>query len=109
MRIHGTKSPPPQLQSIPDCEVVALAEVRQDLGKTVQSRLGIPKLYPDHEAMLADPEIDAVAVSAAFMVQGEIARDALLAGKDVFMEKPMAISVAQADAVLGAEGFRQAR
>jgi len=52
--------------------------------------------------MLADTEIDAVAVSAAFTVQGEIARDALLAGKDVFMEKPMAISVAQADAVLAA-------
>src|SRR3712207_5928613 len=54
----------PNLLSIPDCEVVALAEVRQELGKQVQSRLGIPKLYKDHEAMLADPEIEAVAVSA---------------------------------------------
>jgi predicted dehydrogenase len=36
------------------------------------------------------------------MVQGEIARDALLAGKDVFMEKPMAVSLAQADAILDA-------
>jgi predicted dehydrogenase len=92
----------PNFLSIPDCEVVALAEMRQELGKRVQQRLGIPKLFPDHQAMLADPEIDVVAVSAAFMVQGDIARDALLAGKDVFMEKPMAISVAQADAILAA-------
>lgn len=93
----------PNFQAIPECEVVALAEVRQDLGKQVQSRMGIPKLYADHEAMLADPQIDAIAVSAAFSLQGEIARDALLAGKDVFMEKPMAVSVSQADAVLEAE------
>ncbi|HXF63005.1 MAG TPA: Gfo/Idh/MocA family oxidoreductase [Caldilineaceae bacterium] len=92
----------PNFLSIPDCEVVALAEVRQELGRRVQSRLRIPKLYPDHEALLADPEIDAVAVSAAFALQGHIARDALLAGKDVFMEKPMAVSLRQADAILAA-------
>jgi predicted dehydrogenase len=92
----------PNLISIPDCEVLALAEVRQDLGRRVQQRLAIPKLYADHEEMLADPDIDAVAVSAAFAVQGQIARDALLAGKHVFMEKPMAVSVAQADAILDA-------
>src|SRR4051794_22294719 len=92
----------PNFSSLPDCELLALAEVRQDLGQKVQARFGIPKLYADHRAMLADPDIEAVAVSAAFGVQGDIARDALLAGKDVFMEKPMAISVAQADAILNA-------
>ena len=93
----------PNFLTIPGCELMALAEIRQDLGRTVQARLGIPKLYADHEAMLADPDIDAIAVSAAFMIQGDIARDALLAGKDVFMEKPMAVSLAQADAILEAE------
>ena len=48
--------------------------------------------------MIVPPE--AIAVSAGFMVQGEIARDALLAGKHVFMEKPMAVSVEQADEIL---------
>lgn len=92
----------PNFMNTPGCELVALAEVRPALGQMVQARLGIPKLYPDHQAMLADPDIDAVAVSAGFMLQGEIARDALLAGKDVFMEKPMAVSLAQADAILAA-------
>lgn len=92
----------PNFLSIPECEVIALAEVRADLGRQVQAQLGIPKLYADHQAMLADPEIDAVAVSAAFSVQGEIARDALLAGKHVFMEKPMAVSLTQADALIDA-------
>ena len=92
----------PNFASIPECNLLALAEVRPELGRKVQARFGIPRLYPDHHALLADPEIEAIAVSAGFMVQGEIARDALLAGKDVFMEKPMAVSVAQADAILDA-------
>ena len=92
----------PNLLATPECELVALAEVRRELGRKVQARLGIPKLYTDHQALLADPDIQAIGVSAAFMVQGEIARDALLAGKDVFMEKPMAVSLAQADAILDA-------
>lgn len=93
----------PNLISLPNCQVLALAELRQDLGRQVQARFGIPRLYPDHAAMLADPDLDAIAVSAHFGIQGEIARDALLAGKDVFMEKPMAISLPQADAILAAE------
>ena len=92
----------PNLCAIADCSLLALAEVRGELGRKVQARYGIPKLYRDHHALLADPEIEAIAVSADFMVQGQIARDALMAGKHVFMEKPMAISVAQADAILAA-------
>ena len=92
----------PNFTTIPGCEVIALAEVRQELGRRVQARFGIPRFYPDASTMFADPEIEAVAVSAAFSVQGDIAREALLAGKDVFMEKPMAISLAQADAILDA-------
>src|SRR5438034_2076352 len=52
--------------------------------------------------MAADPDVDAIAVSAPFALQGEIARDCLLAGKHVFMEKPMAVSLAQADRILEA-------
>ena len=92
----------PSFSAIPDCEVIALSEMRGELGRKVQARFGIPKFYPDHLAMLADPDIEAIGVSADFMVQGEIARDALLAGKHVFMEKPMAISLRQADAMLAA-------
>jgi predicted dehydrogenase len=92
----------PNFHAIPECELIAVAELRQQLGHKVQAHFGLPKFYPDHQAMLEDPDIEAVAVSADFMIQGDIARDALLAGKDVFMEKPMAVSLAQADAILDA-------
>lgn len=92
----------PNLAALPGCELVALAEVRQELGQRVQSRFAIPKLYRHHLEMAQDPEIDAYAVSAAFAVQGEIARDLLATGRPVFMEKPMAVSVAQAEAIVAA-------
>ena len=93
----------PNFAALPDVDLLSLAELRPELGRKVQARFHIPRLYSDHYEMLADPDIEAVAVSAAFAVQGELAREALLAGKDVFMEKPMAISLAQADAILEAE------
>ena len=99
----------PNFASLPSCQLVALAEIRRDLGEKVQRRYAIPRLYPDHRALLEDAEIDAVAVSAPYALQGEIARDCLAAGKPVFMEKPMAISLAQADSILAASQRSGAR
>jgi predicted dehydrogenase len=92
----------PNFSTLDGCRLVALAEVRPALGEAVRRRFGIERLYPDHAALAADPEVDAVAVSAPFALQGEIARDCLAAGKHVFMEKPMAVSLAQADGILAA-------
>jgi predicted dehydrogenase len=92
----------PDFPALPGCERVALAELRPELGRKVQTRFGMERLHRDHQELLADPSIEAVAISAAYSVQGELAREALLAGKDVFMEKPMAVSVTQADSLLEA-------
>ena len=93
----------PHFASLPGAQLTALAEVRPELGRKVRERFDIPKLYRDHRELAADPEIDAVAVSAAYSVQSGIARDCLLAGKDVFMEKPMAVTIEGAEAILEAE------
>ncbi len=92
----------PNFQRVRDCQLVALAELRCELGERVRAREGIERLYASHLELAADPDIDAVAVSAGFAVQGDIARDLLLAGKHVFMEKPMAVSVAQAEEIVAA-------
>ena len=92
----------PNLTSLPNCELIGLAEVRPELGQQVQQRWGIPQLYTDHTELAADPEIEAVAVSADFALQGEIAKDLLSAGKQVFMEKPMAVSIEQAESIVAA-------
>ena len=92
----------PNFIGISECELIALAEVRSELGHKVQEKLRIPRLYKDHIELAKDPEIEAVAVSADFALQGEIAKDLLRAGKHVFMEKPMAVSVEQAESIIAA-------
>ena len=59
--------------------------------------------------MAADPQIEAVGLSAPYALQGRIAEDLLRAGKHVFMEKPMAVSVARAEAIAEAERAGGAR
>lgn len=93
----------PNFMALPDCEVVALAELRPQLGRLAAERFGIPRLYRHHTELIADPDIDAVAVSAHFTHQAQVAEDALRAGKPVFMEKPVALTAARAQRLLQAE------
>ncbi len=93
----------PNFRSLKDCDFVALAEMREDLGRSVQQRFGIRKLYRSHEDIAADPEIEAVGVSAPYALQGKIAEDLVHAGKHVFMEKPMAVNVNRAERIVAAQ------
>jgi len=92
----------PNFSTIPGCELLALAEVRTGLRDRVAERYGIPRRYASHEEMARDPEIEAVGVSAGYALQGQMARDLLRAGKHVLMEKPMAVTVNDAEAILAA-------
>lgn len=93
----------PNILRTPGVELQALAEVRPKLGAAVQRRLNVPTLVADHRALAALPGLDAVAISGHYALQGEMAIDLLTAGKHVFLEKPMAVSRAQAERILAAE------
>jgi predicted dehydrogenase len=99
----------PNFASLQDCRLVALAEARPRLAQRVAARYGIPTVYHSHLDLAANPSVEAVGVSAGFAQQGEIAADLLRAGKHVFMEKPMAVSVAQAERILAAARAGHAR
>jgi predicted dehydrogenase len=51
----------------------------------------------DFEELLADPEVDAVVIATPVVTHYELARQALSAGKHVFVEKPQAQSGAEAE------------
>jgi predicted dehydrogenase len=79
-----------------NCEVVAIAEPRQELARKVAERYGIPKVYKSHLELAADPDVQAVVASQPHLLNGYIAIPLLRAGKSVFVEKPMAGSYAEA-------------
>jgi predicted dehydrogenase len=75
---------------IPGAEIVALAELRPDLGKRVCSRYGIPEFHADYRQLLDRQDIDAVVAVVQRSHTGPIAFDVLAAGKNLLTEKPMA-------------------
>ncbi len=52
--------------------------------------------YPDFTRVLRDDDIEAVAIATPAETHGELVRRALIAGKDVFVEKPLCLSVDEA-------------
>jgi len=84
------------------CEVVALAETREQLREQVARKYGIPKTVPSHLDLCEDPDIDAVVEITSDDMHAPIAIDAMNAGKHVFMEKPMATCLKDAQEMVDA-------
>jgi predicted dehydrogenase len=81
---------------------VAIAELRQDLAKAVAARYAIPRVYQDHQKMLASEKLDAVVASQPFWRHGTLIPELLAAGKPVFTEKPLAASIEMGETVVAA-------
>jgi predicted dehydrogenase len=82
-----------------DCQVVAIAEPRPELARKVAEAYGIPKVYSSHTELVDDPEVQAVVASQPHLRNGHLAIPLLRAGKYVFVEKPMAGSRQEAEAM----------
>ncbi|MBM4143358.1 MAG: Gfo/Idh/MocA family oxidoreductase [Lentisphaerae bacterium] len=79
--------------TIPECEVVALAEIREKTGRLVATRFGIPKAYRNHGEMLDAEKLDGVVASQPFDVHATLLPEIYGRVKHVFTEKPLAVSV----------------
>ncbi|WP_308917838.1 Gfo/Idh/MocA family oxidoreductase [Jannaschia sp. LMIT008] len=75
--------------------------MRRDGAKAADyaARHGIPRWTDDAEAMLSDPALTAIYVATPPDTHRDYAVRALEAGKDVLVEKPMALTVAECDAM----------
>lgn len=86
----------PAMQKSEHCEVRALASRDQDKAAATARRLGIPTAHGTYEALLADPEIDAIYNPLPNHLHVPWSIRALEAGKHVLCEKPIGLDVAQA-------------
>ena len=75
----------------------AVCSRREATGRALADRFGVPRVYTDLDAMLADGELDFIYVASPNSLHYAQARRALLAGKNVICEKPFAPTRAQAE------------
>jgi predicted dehydrogenase len=90
----------PTLQRLPELRVVALADADTAKCERVAARFGGPSCYADVGELLASSDVDAVAVCTPAASHAEVALPVLDAGKHVLVEKPISLSLEEADALV---------
>ncbi|MEU4243355.1 Gfo/Idh/MocA family oxidoreductase [Actinoplanes sp. NPDC026619] len=83
---------------LPDARLHAVA----DPVPGAAERLGAERAYTDAAGVWADPDVDAVVIAAPARFHADLVVAAARAGKHVFCEKPMALTLADADRAIDA-------
>ncbi len=82
----------PAMQLSRNCQIDAISSRNPDNARAAAEKLGIAKAYGSYEALLADPEIDAVYNPLPNHLHVEWSLKAIEAGKHVLCEKPIALT-----------------
>jgi predicted dehydrogenase len=90
----------PAFSEIPEVKIVALAEIDATLRQKVAAKYGIPNIYPTHKEIINDESIDAVVIAVKRCHTFGLVKDCLEAGKHVQTEKPLCLSVDNAELVV---------
>ena len=82
--------------------LVAVADPNEQLARQFAEQVSGVTTYPDHQALLEHPDLDAVIIATPTSIHAEVVLAAAQAGKHIFCEKPMALSLADTDAMIAA-------
>jgi UDP-N-acetylglucosamine 3-dehydrogenase len=86
----------------PRARLVATVDVRPELAAAAANRWGAQRWYTAVEEGLADPQVQIVDLCLPHHLHAPVAIQAAQAGKHVFVEKPIANTLAEADAMIAA-------
>ncbi len=90
------------LFDLPQVELFALCTRRQERLKEVADRFKVSRVYTDYNEMLADSDLEAVSVVTMWDQHVGPTLAALETGKHVFLEKPMASTLVDCEAIVRA-------
>ncbi|NNE93832.1 MAG: Gfo/Idh/MocA family oxidoreductase [Verrucomicrobiales bacterium] len=90
------------LSAISHVDIHSICTRTESRLNEVGDRFQVPNRYTDFHEMLADPELESVSIVTMWDQHREPALAALQAGKHVFLEKPMASTVEDCDAIVEA-------
>ena len=86
----------PGLRMVPEAALTAVASRTLSKAEEVAERFGAQRAYGSYQALLADPEVEAVYIPLPNGFHAEWSVQALRAGKHVLCEKPLAMDAAEA-------------
>ena len=90
------------LSSLPNVDLIAVCSRRKERAKEVAEKYGAKKWYTDFNEMLENKEIEAVSIVTAEPEHREPTVAAAKKGKHILLEKPMAMNLEDADAMIKA-------
>jgi predicted dehydrogenase len=93
--------------SIPNCKVKYLADGSAERRAFATAAYPGISVVPDIKPLLRDPEVDALIIATPASTHFDLAKQALEAGKHIFVEKPLATSVAEIDVISHLAGLKQ--
>jgi len=86
---------------VPEAELVGVADARPGGASTLAAELGVRE-FETPAALLASDDVDAVVIAASSTAHADLVVEAARHGKAIFCEKPMAMSLPDADRAIGA-------
>ena len=90
------------MHSAPKCRVKGIASRSQEKAREAAAKYGLAVAYDSYEALLADPEIDAVYIPLPNHIHVEWTIKAVEAGKHVLCEKPIGLDAQQVEQLIAA-------
>ena len=87
---------------VPAAQLAAVTDPVRSAAETVAARFRIPTIAAGYQAIMDDPGIDAVLICTPTPTHAEIIRAAARAGKAIFCEKPVALTLEVTDRALEA-------
>jgi myo-inositol 2-dehydrogenase/D-chiro-inositol 1-dehydrogenase len=87
---------------IPQAEIAAIADMNLKAAQQLAGKLDVTAAYEDNRRIMADPNIDAVAICSSTDTHADLIIEAALAGKHIFCEKPIDLSLNKVDKAIAA-------